>query len=187
MRVYLTGFMGSGKSVLGRELAKELSCGFVDLDEVIAIGRGRSISQIFEEAGEESFRKAEREELRKTIRLQDHVIALGGGALLEDGAMLWARSIGFVVFVDVAEDEIVRRLLDSGAGRPLVADALAGEEPEAALRARIREMMERRRPVYEQADVIFRPEGKSVRGDAGELARLLRSRTGHLARRWTGD
>ncbi len=186
MRVYLTGFMGSGKTVLGKRLADELSLAFVDLDAQIEVAEGRSIASIFESDGERFFRRIEGKHLRLTRHLQDHVIAVGGGALLTRRAMRWARRHGVVVFIDVPIDELVRRLLASDAGRPLIADALAEEAPASALRARVAEMMRTRRSAYERAQVIFQPAGDSLDEDVLALKRLLRSRidrSGDLGRR----
>lgn len=176
MRVYLTGFMGSGKTVLGERLAEELSFRFVDLDAMIEEAEGRSIASMFESDGERTFRRIEREQLRRTGQLENHVIAVGGGALLTWRAMWWARRHGVVVFIDVPTDEIVRRLLESDGGRPLIADALAEDDPKLALGSTVAQMMRLRRPAYERSDLIFRPELRSLHHDAVALARLVRSR-----------
>ena len=177
MRVYLTGFMGSGKSALGALLAEELSFGFTDLDERIAAAEGSPIPGIFKARGERYFRRLERRQLRETGRLEDHVIAVGGGALIPWWAMRWARRNGVVVFIDTPVDELVRRLLDSGNDRPLMAGALASGNPELAVRERVVEMMSKRRRAYERADVVFIPSCESASNDARQLAGLLRPRT----------
>ncbi|MBT8400860.1 MAG: shikimate kinase [Rhodothermia bacterium] len=168
--------MGSGKTVLGVRLADKLSFGFVDLDAQIESVEGRSIPSIFEAEGERTFRRIERKHLRLTRGLQDHVIAVGGGALLSWRAMRWARRNGVVVFIDVPIDELVRRLLESDGGRPLIAEALAEDEPESALRSRVTRMMRVRRPAYERADLTFRPGQESLDQDVLALERLVRSR-----------
>lgn len=176
MRVYLTGFMGSGKTVLGELLAEEMSFGFVDLDALIEEAEGRSIPIIFASEGERTFRRIERRQLRVTGQLRDHVIAVGGGALLSWRAMRWARRNGVVVFLDVPTDQLVRRLLKSDGSRPLIAEALSEEDPESALRSRVTRMMRFRRRAYERADLIFRPEQESLHQDVLALERLVRSR-----------
>src|SRR5689334_12761274 len=86
--IYLVGFMGCGKSTVGRALADEIGWTFLDLDEEIERQQGRSISGIFEKEGEPSFREIESAVLKEKVKLVDrgrpHVIALGGGAFLSD-------------------------------------------------------------------------------------------------------
>ncbi|MDX1429770.1 MAG: shikimate kinase [Rhodothermales bacterium] len=169
--------MGSGKSALGALLAEELAFGFVDLDERIVAAEGSSIPEIFEAQGEGHFRRLERRQLRETGRLEDHVIAVGGGALIPWWTMRWARRNGVVVFIDTPVDELVRRLLDSGDDRPLMAGALASVNPELAVKERVVKMISKRRRAYERADVVFIPSCESASHDARELASLLRPRT----------
>src|SRR5580704_14027323 len=80
-RLVLTGFMGSGKSTVGRSLAQRLGWGFVDLDSLIEQRDGRAVSRIFEESGEAAFRAVETEALISSLQESQLVIALGGGAL----------------------------------------------------------------------------------------------------------
>lgn len=77
MRIYLLGYMGSGKSVLGRELALKLNFDFVDLDQLIEMQRNQTINSIFEEHGEATFRDIEKDALHATLYLKNTVIATG--------------------------------------------------------------------------------------------------------------
>ena len=79
--IYLTGMMGAGKSVLGRRLADSLGWSFADLDLMTEQHLGRSVRQLFEQYGEEGFRRFERDSLRRASIFSRHVIALGGGTL----------------------------------------------------------------------------------------------------------
>ncbi len=98
--VYLCGFMGCGKSTIGRQLAKKLGREFIDLDTYIEEREGMKISQIFEEKGEPYFRQKETEAL-SDIPSSVGVIATGGGALLTDENAEIARKLGTVVYIDV--------------------------------------------------------------------------------------
>src|SRR4051794_16672137 len=84
--IYLVGFMGSGKSTVGRALAEELGWRFVDLDQEIEQSQGMSVSEIFEQRGEPAFREIETAALRQQVKAiecgRPHVVALGGGAFL---------------------------------------------------------------------------------------------------------
>ncbi len=110
MRVYLTGFMASGKSSLGRNVAMELGFEFIDLDAAIEAEAGKTVGEIFREDGEPAFRAAEAAALRATSDLDNHVIAVGGGTLVPDANMDWALEHGTVVFLDLPAEELVRRL-----------------------------------------------------------------------------
>ena len=81
MRLYLTGFMGSGKTTVGRVLAERLGVPFIDLDREVEIASGKTVRELFEEEGEPVFREREHETLRATLDLPDAVIATGGGTI----------------------------------------------------------------------------------------------------------
>ncbi len=142
--IFLVGFMGSGKSTVGRALADELGWGFVDLDEDIETREGMAISQIFDTRGEAEFRKAETAALRERVRLIERgkpfVVALGGGAFLSDENFEMVSNNGVSVWLDCPFSMVERRL----AGfehRPLARD------PE-----KLRELFAVRRAGYERAD-----------------------------------
>ncbi|MDX1740872.1 MAG: shikimate kinase [Rhodothermales bacterium] len=173
--------MASGKSALGRALASEIDFSFLDLDNAIEEREGRSISRIFSEDGESSFRKAEDAALRATGDLNDHVIAVGGGTLAAARNMDWALEHGTVIFLDLDVDEIVRRLIRSRRRRPLI-DALRNSPGE--LERYVSRLLEERRPAYERAHISVRLERASLRRNARSLADILRR---HLSDRRTGS
>jgi shikimate kinase len=181
MRVYLTGFMASGKSAVGRALATRLGYGFLDLDASIEATAGRSISEIFRDEGEPAFRMAEQSALFATGTLEDHVIAVGGGALVPDENMEWALASGVVIFLDVPLEEIIRRLLRSRTRRPLV-EAMRNSPGE--LEEYVARLLEERRPSYERAHLCIQFERATVGRNARALAQLLR---GHLSDHRTGS
>ncbi|MBK8704816.1 MAG: shikimate kinase [Saprospiraceae bacterium] len=98
MRIFLTGFMGSGKTTVGSELAKLLSYPFIDLDEQLVIGQDMPIAAQFKLYGEEAFRQKEREVLRHTAIYAQAVIASGGGAPCYYDNMDWMNRHGITVF-----------------------------------------------------------------------------------------
>ena len=112
--IYLVGFMGSGKSTVGRALADEIGWTFLDLDEEIERGQGSSIPEIFEQKGEAGFREIESELLRERVRLVDrglpHVMALGGGAFVSDANAALLSKSGVTVWLDCPLETIEQRI-----------------------------------------------------------------------------
>jgi shikimate kinase len=152
-RIYLTGFMGSGKSTIAPMLARELEYQVHELDAAIVAHAGRSIPAVFEESGEAGFRRLERERLEATAELEQMVISLGGGAVTFPSNLRFVREHGYLVYLNVPVEILVDRL--SGAeGRPL----LTNEEGELLSREQLHEKIHRmlsdRRSYYEQADII---------------------------------
>jgi shikimate kinase len=142
--IFLVGFMGSGKSTIGRTLAEELGWGFADLDEDIETREGMPISQIFDTCGEAEFRRAETAALRERVRAVEGgrpwVVALGGGAFLNEENFEMVSNNGVTVWLDCSFSTVERRLAGYG-HRPLARD------PE-----KLRELFAVRRPHYERAD-----------------------------------
>ena len=151
MRVYLTGFMASGKSTVGPEAAARLGQPFLDLDRLIAAHAGRSIPTLFAEDGEEHFRELERDLLRRTAATDDLVVALGGGALVDDENRAFAKEHGLVLYLNAPVDTLVDRVADDDTRRPLLEDDTGARLPRDEQRTRIEAMMEERRPTYEAA------------------------------------
>ncbi|MEM7787818.1 MAG: shikimate kinase, partial [Bacteroidota bacterium] len=175
-RVYLTGFMASGKSTVGPLLADRLGYRFVDLDWLVEAQTGRTILDLFAE-GEAVFRAAEAEALRETTRGPKVVVSTGGGTLAEAANLHTARHAGVVVWLRASPATTVTRLGDA-AGRPMLAGddgrPLRGE----ALDARIRVLLGAREPFYAQADLVADADGRPE-AVARDIAERLR--------RWSKD
>lgn len=120
MRIYLIGYMGSGKSTLGRRLSKHLGLQFVDMDHFIEQRFHKTIPQIFEQEGEEEFRKKERKVLEELSGFTDIVIATGGGAPCFFDNMELMNETGITVYLDIDPEILAERLLKSKTERPLV-------------------------------------------------------------------
>lgn len=144
--LYLLGYMGSGKSYLGQELAKYFDLPFIDLDAEIEAEAGTTIAAIFEQHGETHFRALEAATLRTTAIAPPAVVALGGGAPMHHNNMAWLLKQGTTVFLDPPIETLLRRLSGAIVDRPL----LAGTSLEA-LREKVTTMLAQRRPIYEQA------------------------------------
>lgn len=124
-RIFLIGFMGAGKSTVGRMLAEKLSMPFIDLDALIETREGVSIRTIFSERGEEAFRTAEVAALREACATEPAVVACGGGIVLRDENRVLMKGCGTVVYLSVSAEEAVARIGDT-ADRPLLAGDAAG-------------------------------------------------------------
>ena len=145
-RIFLVGFMGSGKSTVGRNLAEKINWDFVDLDEVIEKREGLTISQIFEEKGEEYFRNKEALYLRELSQKEKVVVATGGGAPCFSDNMSWMNEHGLTIYLKADAELLLERLKAETISRPL----LKGKS-EAELRYFIKAKMQDREPFYSQA------------------------------------
>ncbi len=155
MRVYLVGYMGCGKSTIGRELASRLGLTLIDLDHYLEHKYFKTIPQIFSEEGEESFRKKEQAVLHEVSTFDNVIVATGGGAPCFFDNMEVMNSTGFCIFLDVDTEELVERLTHAKIERPII----KGKSHEE-LAGFIDGMMEKRRPFYEKAKYILK--GKKI-------------------------
>jgi shikimate kinase len=163
--VFLVGFMGSGKSTVGRLVASRLEMPFVDLDQAIVKAAGASIPQIFTECGEKAFRQLEHEALGALVAAPPSVVACGGGVVVDDRNRVLLKTLGRVVYLRVSAEEALARV-GSAEGRPL----LSGPDPLAAGRT----LLAARERLYEAvADVTLDTSGKAPSSVAAELVGAL--------------
>lgn len=145
--VFLTGFMGVGKSKIGTLLAQRLGRVFLDTDQMVEEQAGKTISEIFASQGEARFRQLERACVAAAAARQDAVIALGGGAIVQAENREQIRRSGVLVCIEADVDTILERV-----GRREDRPLLAGLNP-AAKRAKIERLLSERTPFYECADI----------------------------------
>ena len=151
--IFLVGFMCSGKSTLGRALAEYLGVDFIDLDTHIELLYRATISQIFENMGEEGFRKIEAEQLSRLVDNYHNkcvVIALGGGTPCRNGVMDELNSKGTTVYLKASVPCLTHRLLLGASTRPLA----AGKSPEELTNFAADKLKERA-PFYQKAHITF--------------------------------
>jgi shikimate kinase len=161
--VALIGFMGSGKSTIGRLLASRLGYAFVDLDTVIEAESGRSIRELFAEEGEPAFRTRESAALASLAGRRNLVLAAGGGAPIGEGNRAFFRAAA-TFYLEITFEEFLERTARSKK-RPLRRRSI-GE---------LKALYERRRPVYESLGLRISTEGRSPQEAVEEiLDRLLR-------------
>jgi shikimate kinase len=127
MKIYLVGFMGSGKTTIGRELAARIDAPFFDLDDLIESSERMSVREIFAMHGEPYFRKRERDLLRSTKHLDAAVIATGGGTFTFDENIQFIQSEGMSVYLSAAY-ALLRARIGDKADRPLFRDDVSAHE-----------------------------------------------------------
>src|SRR5947207_802888 len=160
MKIYLVGFMGAGKTTVGRELAARLDVPFFDLDELVEAAEKSSIKDIFAQHGEPYFRKRERDLLRSTKYLDSAVVATGGGTFTFDENIQFIQGEGLSVYLSAPYALLRARVGDKAAERPLFRDDVTAHELYAS---RIR--------YYRMADVTMEVREDETPGEIVE--RLL--------------
>lgn len=169
--IVLVGFMGSGKSEVGRHLAERTGRKLLDVDSVVQAD-GATITEIFAAEGEVGFRRRERQAVEKLAKSQGAVIATGGGSVLDEANVKALKRSGVLVYLDASVDELVRRLGDA-ADRPLLRGTEGAVSPNE-LRRRVEGLLEQRRPVYETvADHVVSCEGRDAGDVADDIVRRL--------------
>jgi shikimate kinase len=172
-RVVLVGFMGAGKTAVGRVLARRLGYRFEDMDRRIEERTGRTIAEIFSEEGEDAFRRLEREEAVALSRLEGRVVASGGGAFARPDTRELLQKGAITVWLRCDFGRILSRIPDDGS-RPL-----------ARNRDIMQALLSEREPSYRMADVAVDASVGSPREVAERIVGLIEARTrkGTSARR----
>ena len=153
--VSLIGFMGSGKSTVGRILSKKLGFLFIDLDNIIELSEESVINDIFDRKGEKYFRDAESRVIRNIYKNKNCVFACGGGVVTRRENMELIKSSSTVVYLEISPDTAFKRL-KGARHRPLLK---AGVDKE-----KISTMIKDRKPLYEEnADITFNTDNRSAR------------------------
>jgi Shikimate kinase len=164
--IFLVGFMGAGKSTVGRALARRLRWPFEDLDDRVQAREGRTVELIFQESGEAAFREAEHsalKELLESLGPEPRVVALGGGAFVQARNAALLEPEGIVsVFLDGPVEELFRRCQQQSVERPLRRSL-----------QQFRELLELRRPHYMKSKLRIETTSKNVEAVAGEIATRL--------------
>lgn len=150
MKIFLTGFMGVGKSTVGRALAERLGVSFIDLDAAIERETGSSIVEIFADEGEERFRALEREALLRCGDLPGCVVATGGGTPVRAGNREWMAKRGRIVWIDLPFEQIRQRLAGA-TDRPLFRES-----------ARAEVLFQERLPAYRENDLRIDAQARSA-------------------------
>ncbi|WP_136526627.1 shikimate kinase [Geomonas ferrireducens] len=163
--IFLTGFMGCGKTTVGHVLAQRLGWAFVDLDHAIVEDAGMSVKEIFAAHGEPYFRELESRVLVRIAAGSGQVISTGGGAVIDRGNRAVMRQYGRIVNLQADVPTIVARV-SGNSERPLLADDASVEK--------VRTMLKAREEFYADADLRIDTTGKDVAGVVDELIDSLK-------------
>lgn len=156
-KIFLIGYMGSGKSTAGKKLAAKLGFEFIDLDKFIEQETGKTIPEIFAEKGESEFRALEHNALKKLINKEKIVVACGGGTPCYYGNMELMNNNGTTIYLKMSADTLTSRLLNAKDKRPLIEN-----KSEEELRNYITEHLEKREDIYHQAHYIVKGKNLNV-------------------------
>ncbi|MDE2143911.1 MAG: AAA family ATPase [Elusimicrobia bacterium] len=163
--IYLSGFMGTGKSVVGKSLAKKMGRPFVDLDHLIEKKSGCTIAELFSRRGEMDFRRLEHQQLSTVAKRTNAVVSLGGGALLDRRNRDIVRRTGVLIRLTCSRRELIRRLRRTRAQRPLLAGG--------SLDTKVARLISERRHAYGGAELTVSTTRLSNTQAASLIARRL--------------
>lgn len=167
-RIFLIGYMGAGKTTVGKVLSRQLGLSFIDLDHYIEARFHKTVGQLFAEKGEEAFRDIERRMLREVAMFEDVLVSTGGGAPCFFDNMEFMNGVGQTVYLKVSVGELANRLELCKTTRPVL-KGRTGDE----LRAFISESLEKREPFYKKATIVFDAEEMMTDQDVSNIAKVL--------------
>jgi len=162
--IILTGFMGTGKTAVGKELARLLDRKLIDVDTEIEKAEGMNINEIFKQLGEQRFREMEADMIKSVTRNRNVIISTGGGAVLKQENMDALREYGLIICLTASPETILQRT-GNNSDRPL----LQVNNP----LEKINQLLQLRRPYYEKADVIIDTENKNPLQIAEEIIEIM--------------
>lgn len=168
MTIFLIGFMGSGKSYLGNNLAQLMDFHFIDMDDWIEEQEGMTIKKIFETKKEAYFRELETSTIHELAKKDNHIIACGGGTPCYHNNIQLLNQLGLTIYLEATIDLLYDRLRNETDHRPL----LKGKD-ENSLKQFIKEKLAVRNQFYKQANIIFQQDGEKV-ARAQDLLEKLR-------------
>lgn len=168
--IYLTGFMGSGKSTIAPILANTLGYSCFDIDSEIQHLAGKQVSEIFSELGEEYFRSLEHALLLEVSAREACVISLGGGTIANGNNLQVVKSSGILIYLKIAPEFIFHRLKHK-TDRPMLKSGDGTLLGEAELRSRIDALLTQREPFYAQADLTVTTDNRNIGRTVDEIVR----------------
>ena len=169
IRIFLIGYMGAGKTTLGRALAREMQVSFIDLDWYIEERFHKTVRQLFEERGEDGFREIEKKMLHEVAEFENVIVATGGGTPCFFDNMEYMNTMGDTIFLDVDIKVLFRRLKVAKQQRPLLV-----QKTDEELMAFIMENLQKRLPFYTKAKHVFNGEKLEDRHQIKESVERLK-------------
>lgn len=168
-RIFLIGYMGAGKTTVGKDLAKLMDLYFIDLDCYIEGRYHKTVGQIFAEKGEDAFRDIERRMLHEVAMFENVLISTGGGAPCFFDNMEFMNEMGTTVYLKVSVEELAKRLEVCKSTRPVL-KGRSGDD----LVAFIAENLKKRTPHYMQASIVFDAEVMLTETDVHKISEALK-------------
>ena len=168
MKIFLMGYMGSGKSTVGKKLARKLQLDFLDLDTYIENRTGKKIAQLFDSEGEKQFRSLENKSLKELLYKDNIVIALGGGTPCFHNNIKLINKNGISVYLDIKAETLVKQLSKEKNKRPLIRGMNNNK-----LKLFIKINLEKRRMFYSQAHYIIKE--KKMQGIKDRVQEIIKA------------
>ncbi|HOJ16951.1 MAG: shikimate kinase [Ignavibacteriales bacterium] len=172
-RIYLTGFMASGKSTLGILIANTLGWDFFDLDDFIAKNEKKQVIEIFKDSGEEYFREIETKWLLELSKTVNTIIALGGGTLFHNNNFEIVKNSGKLIYLKSSPENIYRRVKHK-TNRPLLLDENFEPLSKEETLKKIRALLSEREKYYNQSDIVFIIDNRYVGKTVDLLTNLIK-------------
>ncbi|MFQ6675642.1 MAG: shikimate kinase [Fidelibacterota bacterium] len=162
--IYLIGMTGAGKTTVGKILANKLEWAFVDVNETMEAVYGRSLKEIFDTFGEESFRNMEATMLQELSQGEHQVFACNSGSVIDEKKLQTMKRTGIIIWIDVSLKDLIRRV--EKMDRPAVSEGDVGKT--------VRDMMQDFRKYYEQADLRLATDGTPPEVAADQILQILK-------------
>ena len=167
-RIFLVGYMGAGKTTVGKQLASRMGLSFIDLDMYIEARYHKTVRELFTEKGEDSFRDIERKMLHEVADFEDVLVSTGGGSPCFFDNMSFMNQSGKTVYLKVSVEELTKRLETCKQTRPV----LQNRSGESLFRF-IDESIQKREPYYKQASIVFDAERMLTESDVQTITVAL--------------
>jgi shikimate kinase len=170
--IFLTGFMGSGKSTIGPILANTLGFEYIDVDHHIEQKTNKRVEEIFSSEGEQAFRTLEREALLELTELNNCVISLGGGAIANEENCQLVLQKAILVYLKLSPGEIIQRV-QYRSNRPMLKDKQGNKLSPSELKNRVLDLMSHREKYYARADVVINADNMHVGATVDEIVKNI--------------
>ena len=164
MNLYLVGFMGSGKTAVAKEVAETTNLKYIEMDEFIEKKENRSINNIFEDSGEDYFRKVEKEVLKEISLDDNQIVSCGGGVVIDEDNINLMKKTGILICLQ-AKPEVIYQRVKNQKHRPL----LNVNDPQV----KIMELLKARTPYYEKANYIIETDDLSIKQVAQKVKSIF--------------
>ena len=173
--IFLTGFMGSGKSTVGPILANTLGYHFLDIDKLIEDAAQKSIPEIFRLEGEAAFRTLERTALNGITSHSESVIGLGGGTIANEENLQFIKKAGILVYLKISPEQVMLRVQHHRTDRPMLKDETGAPLSAEKLKERIIRLLDQRKKFYLRSDIVVDTDNYRIGITVDEIVKKLKT------------